>query len=435
MNRWYARLSAGVLALVICFTIASYFIGCSKDETGPTNPVINFQDQYFSIAVGNGNDTVHSGNNLVLLDWQNDTPAATKVVPYYNSFAPIPVIDGKADDEVWASAPETVVNLTLIPESVEPPPGSTPDPTGHDPITQVRIKAVYNWINPNIYFLITWQDPTQDIKKDAYEKYADGPPALWSNRLDYDQDWVSLMWSTWQWHLDADGNKDDLAELTTDFQNSGCDSTCHESARPYHLNGTMEDPFNPGTTISQMCDFWFWGSSISNYGGPVASADTTPYPAWLVDGYVDDISGIIGDYNDPDAVDADGLKYAYDKKYFCFQNDKGTPGYQHNTKKVTTVYPAEWVDLNQPTDLHLYYPYLWLSVAETTGFVSSWDWDLGDKVSGYINRAALGAAAQVFGLATYDTATQTWTLEINRPLDTGDVNDCILSIYDPHDYQ
>jgi hypothetical protein len=129
------------------------------------------------------------------------------------------------------------------------------------------------------------------------------------------------------------------------------------------------------------------------------------------------------------------LKYAYDKKYFTFQNDKGTPGYQHNTKKVTTVYPAEWVDKNQTADLHLYYPYLWLSEAESTGFVSSWEWNIGDKVSGYINRAALGAAAQVFGFATYNDATQTWTLEINRFLDTADVNDCILSIYDPHDYQ
>lgn len=430
MNRWLAHLSAGALAMVICFTIASYFIGCSEDTIGPTPPEINFKDQYFSFAIGNGSDVEHSGSNLILVDWLNDDNYTPKLVPQHTF--QLPSIDGVGDDDCWGEAQALNLTLSFIPEGVEPPLSSVPFPDNHDPITQVTIKSVYNYIGDEIAFLVTWSDDTQDIKKDGAEKIGTGTTD-WEIHLDWDQDWFCFMWSTWQWHTDSEGDIDGLAELHTDFQTQGCQTTCHESARPYHLNSTMDDPFNPGNTISEKCDIWFWGSNYTNYAGEAEQEGYPQPPACMVDGFIDDFSGIIGDYNDPDAEDPDGNKYAYDLKYFTFQNDMGTPGYQHNTVHLGNTYYPAYMHIDQAEDFTIYYPYLWLSTETVTDKgVATGDWEIGGVVTGYINRSGLGAASQVNGLGTYDNGT--WTVEFSRDLSTGDPDDTMLDIYEPHDY-
>jgi len=432
MNRWLTHLSAGALAMVICFTIASYFIGCSEDTTTSTTPEINFKDQYFSFAIGNGSDIEHSGSNLVLVDWLNDDNYTPKLVPQHTF--QLPSIDGVGDDACWGEAQALNLTLSYIPEGVEPPLSSVPFPDNHDPITQVTIKSVYNYIGDKIAFLVTWSDDTQDVKKDGAEKIGT-QSTEWEIRLDWDQDWFCFMWSIWQWHTDSEGDIDGLAELHTDFQTQGCQTTCHESARPYHLNSTMDDPFNPGNTISEKCDIWFWGSNYTNYAGEAEQEGQPQPPACMVDGFIDDYSGIIGDYNDPDAHDdsTPPRYYAYDPAFFTFQNDMGTPGYQHNTIAVGPAYYPQYMHIDQAENFTIYYPYLWLSEQTVTDEgVRTGDWEIGGVVTGYINRSGLGAASQVNGLGTYDNGT--WTVEFSRDLSTGDPDDTMLDIYEPHDY-
>ncbi|MCP4230742.1 MAG: hypothetical protein GY771_11445 [bacterium] len=291
MKLYATHIVTGLAVLGLIFI----FVGCDKDETGPTRPTVSYLPQTFSLAICDGaTDSAgkadnhgysHNGNPTIKLDWDatSGSSSSLPVTYIYNSY---PLIDGGAytgpdggDADVWANAEWTTIALT--------------PQYGDGGVTSVKMKAVYTYVNPpRIWFLLNWSDPVD--YPDAEVPYNSGMYGnCWYNTgLDDDyggfrhdhrddqyngiswahnEDWVSFMFNTW--HKDyPDGYHGDnshrakwdqgpnhdqpnehalyygepidptsyaFVEQAQGYQTNGCNITCHET-----------DPTNPHKMVN-----------------------------------------------------------------------------------------------------------------------------------------------------------------------------------------
>jgi len=443
---------SSILIFVVAVFLSFLILGCGEDETGPTQPTLNLKDQVFGIAAGNGDNTLHSGATRVLLDWNGDsTEANIQKLPVLHYNGTLPLADGDPKDKAWQEYFNTygwtTINLDVIDDGVAQ---DTPITSG-TPISELKMMAVFNNIIGEVYFLIQFQiDNINDEYPDephywknvwAYQEdgWSDKPFKEWIYMLDYDSDWVAFMWSTWKWHLNDKGNRDALGEMSNDFQDTGCATTCHNQDHPYHLNETMNDPFT-GEEVSEVSDLWVWCSTRTNYAGEAEDEDSPQPPAFIFDGVIDNKGGVWGDRNDFEEEDDEGLKPALDSNYFDFQKDEGTPGYQKNSTQVGPYY-IPWalgIDYFIPEpNPSVRNPYMWLNDCfEFDKYQNQFTWeDYKSVIPGYVNRSALGGGGDILGLATYEPSTRTWTIEFGRPLEASSEDDVNFYIYKPHDYE
>jgi len=455
-----------------------FMSNCSMDESEPDLPIVELTDQVVSIAMGNGDNTRHTGGNF-MLDWNGDADATSnplgfQTVPVYHVSSEAPSVgnyyvltnedghhQGEGDpreiiDPIWDTVDWTTLSLSLIEESVEN--YTNPPTTRGADITQLRVKAIYNYQRKYIAFLFQWEDESKDYMKDFWKciepDYSQGvwKYGVWERHFDYDSDWLSLMFSTWRARMDGDTLLGfDQIHLT--YQQEGCSSTCHTDARPYHYNEfQMEDPEHPGQYIDQVCDLWYWCASRTNYGDPTG---LTELGGEMLDGRLNTEGGVSGDYNDPTekyyppeyAVDDCKFGYiAYDRFNWNFQYDDGSPGYKKNSWRIPLGpnlkgYTHWWLHPDNAEDGTLWFPYLWVPLASigTTRTYGSMSpdmilyadvpWVVGSTVTGYVSSPAMANCISIRSTGIY--ADGMWTLLIVRDLDTGDSDDVNLDIFVP----
>jgi len=440
------------ITIFLCVALLFLFIifGCGKDTNGPTIPESQLKDQVFSIAVGNGDNTLHTGATRVLLDWNNDsTETNIQKLPVIYVSEDLPVIDGKGDDTAWQEVDWTPINLQLIEDGVNQ---DAPKTSG-TPITKINMKAVFNTISMKVCFLLQWTDTdVNDQHEPHYRKNVwtffkdreDTPWYHWIYDVDSDSDWVAFMFDTWKWHLNSKGEKDDLKPMSKDFQEKGCDTNCHNTDRPYHVNEDMPDPYDSTKTVSEITDLWVWDATFTNFAGESEDPETPNPPGYIHDGFIDSKAGIYGDRNDITVRDPD-LRPAIDKAFFDFQSDEGTPGYQKNTftGNKGEIYRPGFISEEyffptneEPNNPWARPPYIWLPKAFDYGtYQGQFNWVNGVSIiSGFVNRNALGGGADVSCLGIFDPKTNTWTLEIGRALEAKSDQDVDFFIFNPHDY-
>jgi hypothetical protein len=462
-----------ILIFSLILLVGLFFTGCSKDESGPDLPEVQLNDQVVSIAMGNGNNTKHSGNDF-LLDWNGDSaedntnPRGLQTIPVYHVAADTPTVenyyvltdeDGEhtgADphnliDPIWDTVDWTTINLNPIDESVENYGDYTTYPNDtlgpHNDITQVRVKAIFNYQRHYIGFLFQWDDPSKDYKKDFWycndPEPNSGPTGYgdWTRNLDYDSDWIALMFSTWTRQEDGEGNLIGFQEVDLDFQTNGCTGTCHTDDRPYHINRTDE-----------IADLWYWCASRSNYGDPTT---LTELGGEALDGRINENGGVFGDINStdilnyPEEYEGDRVEYgwaAYDIYFYNFLYDEGSPSHRKNSWRgirgtALRGYYHYWLPTGNVDDPTKWFPYIWappagIKTSYTYGSMSAdyfpyedVGWVVGSEVSGYTNRAAMGMCSGIRSTGVYYDGM--WTVEIVRDLDTGDTDDVNLNIYEP----
>jgi hypothetical protein len=267
-----------------------------------------------------------------------------------------PKLDGKGDDAAWAKAPETV-----IPVAGGANHGST----------NVALKSVYS--GDMVYFLATWEDPTQSFIRAPWEKQADGTWKVMAdpkdkggdNNLLY-EDKLAMIWN--------------IAGSIKGFETAGCMGLCHVGENP------DKKPFGNKYTpaAGQIGDIWHW-KSVRNLNQ-------------LDDQYLDD-THYSADTPDAgrksDAKESGGYvnNETKDKKLPAFMlpgggSKDGAPGYILDSEKVAfddALFKA------------------------------------GDKVPGIVKSAFVGDRGDI--AAGWHWEDGKWTLEFGRKLDTGSKTD------------
>jgi hypothetical protein len=425
---------------------------CSRDDAGITEPVVHLTDQTVSIAVGNGDNTQHSGGDF-LLDWNDDSENPQfDTIPVMHVSSEAPTIENYYDikegdpremiDPVWDIVQWKTVNLYPIEESCNDE--YIPETSGSF-IGELKVKAIFNYQLEYVAFLFQWDDTTKDNRKNHWEYTGAGNDLSWENweyHLDYDSDWLAMMFSTWRKDFNQDSELVGFYEIHNDFQQEGCSTTCHQSERPFHLNGTMEDP-DPDIdeTIDEVSDIWIWDATRTNYGDPTLEIALGGY---MFDGYIDSDGCIYGDYNDPEEkfypeeYSDEKVTYgyiAYDRYAYDFQYDSGEPSYLKNTFRHTSGYEIVGYSYFWFRDEQLEYPseyfeYIWLDTARNAWEWEYPDWETGSKLAGYVNKDPMVGCDDIQSTGYY--ADGKWTLEIVRNLETNypeqDVN---LNVYIP----
>lgn len=403
------RISFPIIAVISSIVIWA-LSGCDDGIT-TNSPEIGNQPQTFSIAIGNGatgiiNGTdahgfAHNGNAVVTLEWDEPEIRGNSVVAVY-TYRDYPMIDGavNGDEAVWDIASWSVIPLE--------------SQYGECGVSEVRIKAVYTYYHPaRIWFLLQWQDPVD--YPSANPPYNSGYFAKrWLNdggneeggfrdnrQYDLNEDWVAIMWSTWDKHYEGwDSNTYTFAETTYGFQEEGCTVTCHDT-----------DPYNPHHTNkeSEHVDLWFWSGTRTNYtDSKLDWGNGSDDPGALLDTYLDDNGMEWGIW---DAVwnDED------DRMIMNLQLDEGVSSITANGTDVKPTYMS-------PDDPGSDYPYLWHST-DLPHFDRFLNWQEGDTIPGYVSRYSLGSTGDVSARGSYDTQTGTWTLELSKEIKTYDMTD------------
>ena len=260
-----------------------------------------------------------------------------------------PVLDGTAE-ALWNQAPEIALPVS----------GGANLPGGQ---STVRMKALYT--ADTIYFLITWTDPTESLRRAPFQKQADGSWKKLSDPNDrggdnnvYYEDKLAIIWN-----MSIKG-----------FEQSGCFATCHagEPGKPYGNKYTG--------TASEIGDIWHWKSVRT---GPVGQVD---------DQYVDSTR------YDPATAPEAGRK----------SDPRTAGGYYDNP--VEGGKPKWGRGGNQPA------PPYWIVDAEKAPFDDS-RYKGGDEVPGIVIAPFTGDRGDISAKAAYRNGV--WTLEASRKLVTG----------------
>ncbi len=181
-----------------------------------------------------------------------------------------PELDGAASDPAWAKAPALEIQTA----------GGA-----NQSATRVTIRSVYD--GENVYFLLTWADPSQSFLLNPWEKQKDGS---WkrlfgaenkgSDESEYYQDKLALLWP--------------INNSLPNIAGQGCAGACHQGEeKPYGLMYTG----GPG----QIADLWQLKSVVNN-------------------GQVDDEI-------------LDDTRYSKDTPWAGFRSDPGKGGYSTNQNK------------------------------------------------------------------------------------------------------
>jgi len=424
-------LTAAALMLgLIAFLLA----GCEEDVAGTTDPKVNYKDQTFSLLVcdGNGNDENgwdHDGAAVCTLDWNADG-SGPNLVPVNYVYNDYPLLDGVAENLsgkvakggdywLWEKTPWTTINTGPIIGN-----GSG--------VKKVEVKALYTYVNPpRIWFFFRWEDPSHTIQPPKtsgsdpppvggtmhYYWYQDGGHEIPSDGFQDNrswkshEDWLALVWSTWfvwntensgkDWRnpdpekrvptypADINGYKWQLVETVPGFQTKGieaCKGTSTEVYKTPFVNKYTEplatpygDQYYPGP----YADMWFFSVSRNNYTSVGGWTDTES--SYLFDCYIDK-DGFdyppVGSNENRDSLN----------EWLTF--DSGIIGAETNgawVMKPTYQAPND-PDFNPPGAY-----YIWSSRETAALFANDalWPPEGGARVSGYLNRPALGSTADV----------------------------------------
>lgn len=230
---------------------------------------------------------------------------------------------------------------------------------GHHQYTDVTLKAAYT--PTDLYILAKWTDPTLSIDKKTWTY--DG--SQWTQSGDEDR--LAILW--------------DLDNSIAGFSQMGCGAVCHGGEGRMRTDGPTE-----------FADVWHWKAARSN---PMRAVD---------DKYLND------DY-DPADVEAAHHGDGGDSTYVP-NAAAGLPRWVWNSANPSTPLgvAAEWAThfllLDEMTDFGTLNP--------LTGSA----WTAGDQVPGYALRPPTGSRGDIEAHGAW--AAGVWTVEMRRPLDTGD---------------
>lgn len=271
--------------------------------------------------------------------------------------AAAPVIDG-TPEAIWDQATAMTVSVSG---------GAN---TGAHTVT---LKSVYT--DDSVYFLASWNDPTESLRREPWVKQADG---TWKQLKDPDD-------------KGGDNNKfyeDKFAQIwninTPGFDTTGCFATCHagEAGKPYGNKYTA----NPG----EMADIWHAKLVRTN---PV--------------GYIDD------QYLDSTRYDKDKAPEAGRK------NEPGGSAYSTNGLNSATKMP-NFTSPTQPAQTSNAY---WIVDSEKQPFKDTYK--ANDEIAAIIVKPPTGDRADIKAKAVY--ANGKWTMEYGRKLTTGSQYDVQFS--------
>jgi hypothetical protein len=469
-------------AVAVALGLTAYlFLGCEEDVAGTTKPLVTYRDQTFSLLVCDGNNGAegswdHDGAPVCTLDWNNDGsgPNRVPVVYVYNDY---PRVDGVAeklsetrggDFWLWEKTPWTVIK-------------TGPMIGKGSGIKEVRVKALYTYVNPpRIWFLFQWEDPSHTIQppktsgndenpvggtmhyywyqKGGFEIPSDGfqDNRSWKSR----EDWLALVWSTWFVRNTTDPKKIpdptkeydwELVETVPGFQQKGievCKGTGDVVYRTPAVN-TQNAPYNQVGYPGPYCDMWYFSASRTNYTSVGGWTDTEA--AYLFDCF----------------IDKDGFNYPQvgsNDNPLCLQEwlkfDSGIIGATWNGGERGLGVPGYQAP-NDPQENPPGAYYLWSSEQTIEAFSNAAPWpkEGGARVAGYLNRPALGSAADVICRCTWEQPNRmfyvpwegkkgerlkkneyakdwNYTLEMMREIGTLGKNDptqdVLLGIFNPH---
>ncbi len=229
--------------------------------------------------------------------WQTPSPLVSVYVKEG------PELDGVADEELWAGA-----------EAVEIPVSGG----ANNGETTVVLKSVYT--DDTVYFLVTWEDPTESFLREPWEMQKDGSWAQLKdpddkggdNKLWY-EDKLAFIWP--------------IDNSIPGFETAGCFTVCHagedSDVKPFGNKYTAEE--------GQMGDIWHWKSVRNLNQVHDQYLDSTRYSKDTPD------AGRHGDPKDSggyvDNKNEDGTLPAFMPAGDDFPKD-GSPGYILDSEKV-----------------------------------------------------------------------------------------------------
>lgn len=280
-----------------------------------------------------------------------NTQQSNELVSQY--VATPPVLDGMAE-AVWDEAPA----LTF-------PVVGGANAGSH----QVALKSVYS--GDQVYFLVSWNDPTQSLRRFPWVKQDDG---TWKRMKDgpsgddnvFYEDKMAFIWN--------------INNSITGFNQAGCFSTCHagEPDKPYGNKYTA----NPG----EIGDIWHWKSVRTGSVG------------FIDDQYVDDV------------------RYSKDVPEAGRHSDPKTSGGYTDNFNADKTGPG----FMSPAGANSGY---WIMDSEKVPFVDTFA--PGDEIAGIVVAPLAGDRGDIPAQAQYNNGG--WTLELSRKLVTGSDKDVQFS--------
>jgi hypothetical protein len=160
-----------------------------------------------------------------------------------------PTLDGTVDEAFWADAPAITVQVRSGANMGE---------------SDVTLQSAYD--DTNVYFTVSWADPTQSFTRSPWVKQEDGswrkltdPDDKGGDNNVYYEDKMAIIWS--------------INDSIPDFENIGCFTACHagenSDAKPYGNKNTDE--------AGQLGDIWHWKSVRNLNQVDDQYLDSTPY--------------------------------------------------------------------------------------------------------------------------------------------------------------
>ena len=269
--------------------------------------------------------------------------------------AAAPVIDG-TPEAIWNQATAMTVSVSG---------GAN---TGAHTVT---LKSVYT--EDSVYFLASWNDPTESLMRMPWQKQADGswkqlktPGAKEGGENTYYEDRFAQIWNI----------------NTPTFETTGCFATCHAGENSDVKDFGNKYTPNPG----EMADIWHMKMVRTN---PV--------------GYIDD------QYVDSTRYDKDKAPEAGRK------SDTGGSAYSTNINAAKTA--PNYTSADQPA------PPYWIVDAEKQPFKDTYK--ANDEIAAIIVKPPTGDRADIKAKAVY--ADGKWTMEYGRKLTTGSQYDVQFS--------
>jgi len=260
--------------------------------------------------------------------------------------ATAPVIDG-TPEAIWDQATAMTVNVA-----------GGANAGAHT----VTLKSVYT--DDSVYFLATWNDPTESLRRMPWVKQADGtwkqlktPNAKEGGENMYYEDKFAQIWNI----------------NTPTFDASGCFATCHVGENSDVKDFGNKYTPNPG----EMADIWH-----------AKLVRTNPT------GYFDD------QY-------LDSTHYSKDMPDAGRHGDPGLVPYYDNINAAKTA--PNYTSADQPA------PPYWILDDQKQPFKDTYK--ANDEIAGIVVRPPTGDRADIKGKAVYKDGM--WTLEYGRKLDTG----------------
>ncbi len=263
-----------------------------------------------------------------------------------------PTVNGMADDPAWKNVPETKITVA----------GGANHGT-----TEISMKSVY--AGDQVYFLVTWGDPTESFMRSPWEKQADGswkvlkdPDDKGGDNNRYYEDKLALIWP--------------ISESIPNFKTAGCFVLCHagENAdvKPYGNKYTAE--------AGQKGDIWHW-KSVRNVGQ-------------VDDQYVD------------------YTRYSKETPEAGRKSDPKQSGGYVNNETTDKKLPAFMLSVGKPKDGSPGY----IVDSEKVPFDDA-QFKAGDRIPGIIISPIVGDRGDI--AAGWKWANGVWTLEFGRKLVTG----------------